>query len=284
MKRLTAGMLAFLLVLSLAACGGGSAEPSDSVPSDGGDVAQEQAEPSEQPQQAEQPSQTDRGSGAICENYEAYSDAKSEFDDYVLDQSHSHEVVSVKLTLATVNELRIFDYILPLSFMGESIKSLGKYDAAFEQLMFKTAYGDDVEIAYDADTGYVVKYTDTNGSKIEVTAEYDGDAHSLGTETYKDGDLALLFEYVKTAGGYAAQYYYQGVIGYDKATPIEGMCTYRILFEGKNGSCARFDNAQAPPESILGATPDAASFIEGATHWFTITDGSFTGNLGGDAF
>jgi hypothetical protein len=168
--------------------------------------------------------------------------------------------------------------------MGESVKAMGKFDENLETIMMQTGWADDAKIEYSEGAGYVVKGTDTDGSAMEVRATYDGDADSVRLEAYVDGDLELMFEYVKAPGGYAAQYHFINVIGIDKATPIEGLCTYRIIFNGSNGSCARFDNAEAQPESIFGTIPDAASFIEGATHWYTLTDGSFTGNLGGEAF
>jgi hypothetical protein len=63
-----------------------------------------------------------------------------------------------------------------------------------------------------------------------------------------------------------------------------GLCTYKLIFKGNNGSWARYDNVASEPESILGRTPDAGSFIDGAAHWFTVSDGKFTGNLNGNAF
>ena len=57
-----------------------------------------------------------------------------------------------------------------------------------------------------------------------------------------------------------------------------------MIFQGNNGSVARFDSINEKPESILGKTPDPAKFIQGATHWYTIQDGKFTGKLGGEEF
>jgi predicted small lipoprotein YifL len=282
MKRLTAGMLAFLLVLSLAACGGGS-EPTDSVPPENGETAPEQAQQPEQAGQAEEPAQANGGS-VICDGYQAFFDAKGEFVDSVIDHGRNHEIVDVSHTLATINELRIFNYLLPLLYMGESVKTMGKFDENLETIMMQTGWADDAKIEYSEGAGYVVKGTGTDGSAMEVRAIYDSDADSVRLEAYADGALELMFEYVKAPGGYAAQYHYIDIIGFDKATPIEGLCTYRIVFNGSNGSCARFDNVEAQPESIFATIPDAAPFIEGATHWFTITDGSFTGSLGGEAF
>lgn len=291
MKRVLMALMLILLVFSLTGCGGTAGnEPPQSGQVDAGAAEESgaagqtgQPEQTQQPPQAEEPAQAD-GEGIICDNYRAFFDAKGEFNDYVLEQSEGHEIVSVNLPLATVFELHIFDYLLPLEFMGESIKTLGKYDPDFELVMFQQVCADDVEVFYDEDTGYELKYTDTQGSKVEIKAKYDGDADSLRLEAYKDGVPVLMFEFIKTAGGYAAQYHFETVVRYEMATPIVGLCTYRTIFEESNGSCARFDNVTSEPESIFGKAPDAAAFIEGATHWFSVTNGNFTGNLGGETF
>ncbi len=293
MKRVLMALMLIFLVFSLIGCGGNNgtagSEPSQSGQVDAGAAEESgadgqtgQPEQMQQPPQAEEPAQAN-GKGIICDNYGAFFDAKGEFNDYVLEQSEGHEIVSVNLPLATVFELHILEYLLPLEFMGQSIKTLGKYDPDFELVMFKQ-WADDVEVFYDEDIGYGLKYTDTQGSKVEIKAEYDGDADSLRLEAYKDSVPVLMFEYVKSPGGYAAQYHFETVVRYEMVTPIEGLCTYKIIFEESNGSCARFDNVTSEPESIFGKAPDAAAFIEGATHWFSVTNGNFTGNLGGETF
>jgi hypothetical protein len=70
----------------------------------------------------------------------------------------------------------------------------------------------------------------------------------------------------------------------DKFDAVYGLCTYRLIFAGTNGTCARFDNVSSEPDSILGSIPDPQSFIGGATHWFTIANGEFTGKLNGKDF
>lgn len=62
------------------------------------------------------------------------------------------------------------------------------------------------------------------------------------------------------------------------------MCVYKTIFDGQNGSCARFDGVNSEPDTLLGRVPLEEDFISGATHWFTITNGEFTGNMGGKAF
>ena len=282
MKKLISGMLVFLLVLSLAACGGGSG-PAESAPPENGEKVPEQAQ---QPQPTEQPAQAG-GGGVICDGYNAFFDAKDEFIDYIVDQSEDHEIVAVKHNLATMNEINVFDHLLPLLYMEQSINSMGKFDENFETTMMQTGWADDAKVEYSESAGYVeyvVKGTDKNGKALEARAKYDSDADSVRLESYVDGALELLFEYVKLPGGYAAQYHFVDVLSMDNFTPVEGLCTRRVIFSGSNGSCARFDNVEAQPESIFGSIPDEESFIEGATHWYTVTDGSFTGNLGGEAF
>ncbi len=180
-------------------------------------------------------------------------------------------------------ELKNLDYLLPLSFLGESQKSLGKFDAAMETTMLQAGWAEDTVLTYE-EAGYLLKGTDTQGSELEIKVRYDDKADSLQLEGHKDGALDFFFEYSRMPEGYVAQYYYETVTHMEKATPIYGWCTYRLFFEGSNGSCARFDNVSSEPDSIYGGIPDKQSFIEGATHWFTITDGSFTGYLGGQEF
>ena len=286
MKRLIAGMLVFLLVLSLAACGSGGGPASSAPPENGEKTPEQEQQEQAQQQPAEQPVQAS-GKVVICDGYQAFFDAKHEFIDYVVDQSEDHEIVSVHHNLATMNEINVFNHLLPLLYMGKSVETMGKFDENMETTMMQTGWADDAKVEYSESAGYVeyvVKGTDKNGKALEARAKYDSDADSVRLESYVDGALELLFEYVKLPGGYAAQYHFVDVLSVDNFTPVEGLCTRRVIFSGSNGSCARFDNVEAQPESIFGSIPDEESFIEGATHWYTVTDGSFTGNLGGEAF
>jgi hypothetical protein len=295
MKRLLTVILAILLMFSIAACGGNKKsvgkessgagqvkkEPAESKESKG---QTEETDQKEQTELVDSPAQAAGQTDIICVNYKAYSEARNKFDEYVLEQSYDHKIVSAKLSMAVVLELKTINYLLTLEFMGESIKSFGKFDADFETKMLKIGWADDAELEYNEGTRYTLKGTNSDGSALEIKVVYDGRSDSLRLEGYKDDTLEIIFEYIRTGGGYAAQYYFETIIGYDRGTAIEGLCTYRTIFDGDNGSCARFDNVKSEPASIFGSVPDAESFIEGATHWFTIKDGSFTGNLGGEKF
>lgn len=286
MKRFVSFILVLLLIASVAACGG-NGKPVKNKPSG---IEQSEKKPTgskEQSERTEQAKPSDIAAGKtniICVKYNEYSDAKSKFDKYVLEQSHDHKVVSVRLGEAMVTELAVFDYLLPLQFMGESVKSFGKIDVTIENAMLQGIWAKDAELTYKEGTGYLLKGTGSEGGLLEIRVMYDADTDSLRLEGYKDNAPDFLFEYIKTPDGYAAQYHYNSIIGYDKFMPIEGLCTYRIIFDGINGSCARLDNTDSEPVSIFKNPPDAGNFIEGAAQWFTITKGAFTGNLGGEAF
>jgi len=233
-------MLVFLLVLSLAACGSGGGLASSAPPENGEKTPeQEQQEQAQQP--AEQPVQAS-GKVVICDGYQAFFDAKHEFINYVVDQSEDHEIVSVHHNLATMNEINVFDHLLPLLYMEQSINSMGKFDENFETTMMRNAWADDAKIEYSEGAGYVeyvVKGTDKNGKALEARAKYDSDADSVRLESYVDGALELLFEYVKVPGGYAAQYHFVDVLN-GRQTGREWSCLPSMpLCSGSKHKCLR---------------------------------------------
>jgi hypothetical protein len=58
----------------------------------------------------------------------------------------------------------------------------------------------------------------------------------------------------------------------------------KTIFDGQNGSCARFDGENAEQETLLGGVPVEEDFSGGATHWFIIANDKFIGNLNGKGF
>ncbi len=279
MKRLVAVVLVTLLLFSLTACGGNTTTAENEPPaSDAGQVEPEQTG------QETDSAQAGDGKGVLCENYRSYKNARDDFQGYVLEQSENHEIVSTKVSMVTAFDLKIFNYVLPLEFLGESFSVYGKHDKDMETMMLQTAWAKDADLTYNGAGSYNLKGTDTDGSALGIRAMYDDASDSLRMEGYKNGELVVVFEYVKTTGGYAAQYYFETVSGFDKATPITEFCTYRTIFDGNDGSCARFDGMDSEPSTIFCVVPEAASFIDGATHWFTVSNGEFTGNLGGTGF
>lgn len=280
MKRILALILIFIVLLSIAACGGNRQTVQEQPGVSGQTKPQQTA-----PEQASEPEKTgDDVQGIVCVSYESYSNAWDTFSDHIAEQGGDHEIVSVHQSTVMPLELKNLTYLLPLSFLGQSQTSSGKFDAAVEIIMLKTGWADDAVLTYDEKTGYLLKGTDTQGNKLEIKVMFDDKADSLRLEGYKDGTLDFLFEYSRMSEGYAAQYYYETVTHMDKATPIYGWCSYKLIVAGSNGSCARFDNVTSEPDSIYGKIPDTQVFIDGATHWFTITEGKFAGTLGGNQF
>lgn len=286
MKRLLALTLVLIMLLSLAACGG-KTETGENKPGDSGQAPQKTASeqvPVPEKTSAPVPEKSGGVKGIPCVSYEAYDTAWRAFGDNINEKGNEYDIVSVHQSTAMPLELKALNYLLPLSFLGQSQKGTGKFDAAMEAGMLKTAWAKDATLTFDENEGYLLKGTTAKGSKLEIKVRYDAKADSLRLEGYKDGALDMLFEYSRTPDGYAAQYHYETVVKMDKATPVYGLCTYRLIFAGNNGSCARFDNVSSEPDSIFGSIPDKQSFIEGATHWFTVTGGEFTGKLGGKEF
>jgi len=274
MKRLFIFLITLLMVLSIAACS--NKETTGSNPQGSEKAGQEE--------QTEQPKTSGKvdGKRTVWESFAAFKDARDRFDNYV--QNQNNEIVNVGWPTVAVFDLNIFDYVLPLDFMGRSVELSGKFNAETETQMLRQAWADDAQLTYDEATGYLLKGTGSKGNVLEIKVKFDEKADSLRLEAYKDGALDLIFEYVAIDGGYAAQYYLEAATRYEKFTPVMGLCNHKLIFSGNNGSRARYDNVASEPESILGSTPDLESFVDGATHWFTIKNGQLSGNIDGKAF
>lgn len=227
---------------------------------------------------------TQQGKATISAGYNAYKQARDAFDQYTLEQSARDEVFAVSYGLVCAFDLKIFEYVLPLVFIGESINSTGRYDEAMETSMLQAGWADDAKLTDNGDGSFLVTGTSSDGGAMSIRIEYNPDRDDLRLEAQKDGESALLFEYAKNGGGYAAQYYFKAITGHDFSGAKEQMCVYRTIFDGQNGSCARFDGIDAEPETLLGGVPSEEDFISGATHWFTIANGEFTGKLNGKVF
>ncbi|MGI6451759.1 MAG: hypothetical protein ACOX3R_16315 [Desulfitobacteriia bacterium] len=277
--------LLLLLVFSIAACG--KSETADTSPQGNEIAGQEETTQIEQPSQQEQTEQSkvsdgiDSGQKMVYQSFDAFKESRKRFEDYVVDQNH--EIVGPGLPTVSVFDANIFDYVLPLDFIGRSVELTGKFDIATENQMLKKAWAEDAQLTYDETTGYQLTGTKAQGNKLEIKIKFDAKADSLRLEAYKDGALDLLFEYVAIDGGYAAQHYLEDTVGQKEFTPIMALCTHKLIFGGTDGSKARYDDV-AEPASILGSPPDPESFIDGATHWFTVKKGQFSGNINGIAF
>ena len=226
---------------------------------------------------------TEKGETAICTTYDAYVKARDAFDRYALEESRAHEVVSVNISLVTAFDLRIFNYLLPLSYIGQSISTMGHYDEGIETMMLRIGWADDAELTNHDDGSLSLTGTSHDGSVLNLRIHYLPEQDQLRLEALQDETTVLLFEYAKNGDGYIAQYYFNEIVGHDWGSAIWKMCVYKTFFSGNNGSAARFDGVEEP-ETILGTTFSEQDFIAGATHWFTLVDGKFSGNLNGKVF
>ena len=269
MKRLLAVVLCLMLAFSTVGCGSAETAP--------------QPEKTTSADEAGVPAASGDKQAIICDSYDGFKNSKDAYEKHILDASKDHEVVSVNQGLVTAFELGILNYLLPLNILGQSIKTTGNFDKNMEVLMLESGWADNVNLTDNGDASYQIT-GEYDKDKWKVDVAYDAATDSLRLVGYQNDVLAIIFEYSKSGSGYAAQYYFENITGYDKATPVYKWCTYRTVFENNDGSSARFEGADSEPASIYKNAPDAETFISGATQWLTVTDGSFTGKLNGIEF
>jgi hypothetical protein len=140
-----------------------------------------------------------------------------------------------------------------------------------------------MDLQREGDNRYIMTVETNEGEQIFIQVDNYPEKNAVRLVGENNGELALLFEYVELSGGYAAQYYYNAVVSSSYGVQNKAMCVYRNIFFGTEGSAARFDEV-GEPDSIIDGVPDEQELIEGATHWLTLKNGKFTGELKGVAF
>ena len=272
-KRIRASLIIAVLILAVTGCAGGA-----------GEQAGQEGRETDAQTGTEKPADESEGKAAVlCDNYRAFWEAKYNFEDTLIERKAENETMDIYISNALVNEIPLLQYLMPLNFLGESIKTYGAHDNSIEIQMLTASWCDDVSLE-STGSAYSVKGRHSHGQMIRVEAEYDADADTLRFEGFKDEELDFVFEYSRIPGGYAAQYYFNDVTRYDKGQPVSQLCVYKSIFSNGSGSCARYEDVLSQPESIFRKVPDAASFIEGADNWFTMSGSGFTGRLSGKNF
>jgi len=269
MKKIFVGILCIMLILSLCACGANTREDTSILSSSSGDQA-------ELPD--EEPSDVIKGTN-YKGGYKVYSDARSEFVDYVVELYTNDTSLLNNQTLVLNPEIEAFDYLTPILYWGETLED---NELAVKDISLSVITGEDkrfrsADLERISDNSYTMTIETSKGEKIDIQVDYYPDIDAVHLEAENNGEHALLFEYVKTTDGYADQFYFNSVVASGYGEQNKEMCVYRSIFSGKDGSCARFDGVERP-DSILDGVTDAETFIEGATHWFTLKDGKFTNN------
>ena len=193
---------------------------------------------------------------ALHAHYELYTQARDAFGSHVLRHHEDHPVVSGKLALVEEVRLPVIHYPLPLNYFGYSFTTFGSFNGDFEQIMLGVVFDEYSEYSYEGGT-FTLTGAKSGEEVLDMTARYDGDTDSLSFEVYEKDQLVFFFEYSRIPGGYAAQSCFDIVVESRWATNehITGLCNFRVIFQGNNGSVARFDSINEKPESILGYHP-----------------------------
>ncbi|WP_033117667.1 hypothetical protein [Intestinimonas butyriciproducens] len=277
MKKLLIAIFSMMLILSLCACGANTTEGSNTPSAD----SRNQSElPDEELFNEIGGTNSTKDGG-----YEAFSDARLEFDHYVMEKSSEEEIVMYNQSLVLTPETEVFDYMTPLIYWGETLddEELAGKEIVLGLLAGEEKSNQSADLQKESDNRYTMTIETKKGEQIVIRVEYNPDIDALRLVAENSGEHALLFEYAKTGDGYAAQFYFNAIVGGTYGAQNKSMCVYKTIFSGKDGSCARFDGV-GEPVSLLEGVPDEQAFIDGATHWFTLKDDKFTGELDGTTF
>ncbi|MGI6577193.1 MAG: hypothetical protein ACOX1Q_03900 [Eubacteriales bacterium] len=295
MKKLFIVYLSIILIFSLFACStdskGGSNIPSDDLSEQEEyfeeyfDFDEDTYDEFEDEDEGYEETDSKQDSNSGERGFKAFYDARMEFLDHVWELSSEEETVMAKHTMVLAMDTWAYDYMKPLVYWGETLdeSELAVVDRLIGLITINTAKLKSYDIEVKSDNHYTLTGETEKDEEVQIDVEYFSDIDAVHLEATNNGERALLFEYIKTPEGYAAQFYFNAVVASSYNVQEKAMCVYRIMFSENGGSCARFDDVEEPA-SILGGVPGEQEFIKGATHWFTLEDGKFTGELDGSAF
>lgn len=281
MKKLFVVIISMLLIFSLCACGANKNHNADSL-TENSNIS-ELADEEELEESAGQNSTKDTKNDG--NNYRDFLDAWTEFSDYVSDNSPKDENIAQYRDMVLDTEVGIDDYMRPLFYWGETLddNELLAKDALINMFTRGGERYRSMDLQRESNNRYTMTVETNEGEQILIKVDYYPEKDAVHLLAENNGEQALLFECVNITGGYAAQYYYNAVVGRTYGALKKAMCTYRIIFSGTDGSAARFDDAEEPA-SIIDGVPGEQEFIAGATHWLTVKNGEFTGELNGFGF
>ena len=285
MKKMLIIFICLMLILSMSACGGkGTDNPTTSI-EDSKDHTGFDDEDFEDSYEDYEDTNSPKLSDLNTSNFTNFSDAETEFNNHISQNSSKVEAVYLYQNAVSITDMTVLDNTMPLYIWGET---LDNEELEMQDISTSIFVGEDrsyrkYDLERESETRYRVIKETHDGEVIITEIEYYPDLDAVRLETVSNGKLELVFEYAKTKDGYAAQYYFETIIGGSYGAPQRGMCAYKIIFSGLNGSKARFIDVEEPA-SIIGNVPDAEDFIKGANDWLTIKDGNFTGELAGESF
>lgn len=219
------------------------------------------------------------------DSYMDYTETRLSFTSFIIENSINEEAVLYNQSLVLPPELEVFAYLTPLLYWGEVLDNI---ELEQKEIIYPFIAGEDkrfrsIDIQRKNKNFYTATMRTDKDEQIIINVENHPGKDAVRLEAEKDGEQVLVFEYAKTNGGYAAQYYFDTVIGGTYGSPERAMSVFRVIFSGNDGSLARFDDVEEPTSLVTGV-PSEQDFIKGATHWLTVKNGKFTGELAGEAF
>jgi hypothetical protein len=282
MKKVFILIISIMLAISISACGGNKTDSPDISTVDSNNYMEL---PDEDPEEDIVDTKATKISDSITDKFKEFSDAETEFDHHVYEISHKVETVSLHQNAVMITDMKVLDHMLPLYLWGETLDDT---ELAEQDIATSVFEGEDrsfrkYDLERESENRYRVTMETHDDQLIISQIDYYPDLDALRLETVNNGSLELVFEYAKIKDGYAAQYYFETIIGGTYGAPKRAMCAYKTVFSGLKGSKARFEDVEEPP-SIIGNVPKEEDIIKGATDWLTIKDGNITGELRGESF
>lgn len=256
MKKAVILVMALALVFSLVGCATVKPQASDK-PADVSAAVSE--EPGSNESTAPEVSVPAGAPSDPSSSYNAYIQVKGEAYDRISKKLEDNEelYMSVGMSLFTVG-------MVDLTLIPLTVVSLGEGSETALEMLGIT----DVKIT-GSGNDYTVTYSDTENGTVTMTCKYDPATDSVQS-TIKDGTgkEIMFFEYVKTGGGYASQYFMDN--GED------GLMLVTSFVNDKDIAAFGIKTADSQPASIFGNTSLTKDFVVNDEAYFILEGDSLT--------
>ena len=239
-------LFTLILVFSITACGGkkgGSKTAGDSStsPSSGGSAKSSQGK-----------------ADNLTEAYSRYIEAKSSAYDRISSKIDEHDELAFSVGMSLLPVIMVDLSFIPLTVIGLG----GGSEMALGMLGLNG-----IKIEQNG-SNYTMSYTTQEGSSAVQTCEYDPATDSVKSSIKEDGKELFSFEYVKTAGGYAAQYT-TGKNDGNEYTLIRG------FFNDSNIAGFGFETFTGSPPSIFKNKNLDKNFVNSKEMYFMLENNQF---------
>lgn len=256
MRKIIIMVMALALVFSLVGCATVKPQSGDNP---AGESAAVSVEPEPNESAAPEVSAPAGAPGDLSSSYNAYTKVKGEAYDRLSKKLEANEelYMSVGMSLFTVG-------MVDLALIPLTVVSLGEGSETTLEMVGIT----DVKIT-GSGNDYTVTYSDTENGTVTMTCKYDPATDSVQS-TIKDGTgkEIMFFEYVKTGGGYASQYFMDN--GED------GLILVTSFVNEKDIAAFGIKTADAQPASIFGNTSLNKDFVVNDEAYFILEGDSLT--------